>query len=702
MTTPTSLHRFFSPSVVAVVGATDTEGRQQTINWRMLRRWAERAGASVYPVNPNRESVDGVPCLKRLADVPGPIDVVTVLVADAAGVLAEAVNCAAAFVVVFAAGFAETGADGRDAQQRLVDIVRGTSTRLIGPNTNMNAFELFRDDLDGPAIALISQSGHQGRPLFMMQENGIRVTHWAPTGNEADVEASDFVAYFAEQPDIGCIAAYIEGFADGDRFTAAGRHAVEQSTPITLVKVGRTAAGRAAAATHTGKLTGGDRVADGAFRQLGMTRVDTLDQLADVAQILARGRPPASDGIAVYSISGGTGAHHADLLGMAGLRLAQLSDETVATLHELIPSYLRVDNPVDCGGPPVGDERGAKIIDALLADPDVGVLLCPITGPFAPLSDRLAADLAAAAERTDKLICVVWGSPVGTEPALRDVLYGSQRLAVFRSSANCVQAIGAWLHWHEYLRRHRDEVARYAPPPPADRAALDAALAGHAPGALNEHDAKRVLAAGGVPVAREVLATSAEEAKAAAEAFGCPVVLKVCSEGIAHKTELGLVRVGVGSGEDAAAVFDELAARAAQVAPDAVVDGVIVAEQIPAGFEIVIGIVRDPEFGLAMMAGIGGVSVEVLGDVSFRLLPFGPGDAAEMLDELRGAPLLGAIRGRPAVDREALVETMMRVQQVALGLGERLVEMEINPLIADDRGNVAVDALVVLGEPSVT
>ena len=241
------LSRFFRPARVAVVGASETPHRESTATWRLLREWAGRVGAAIHPVNPNRRSVDGFPCVARLADVPAPVDVVAVLVSDVAGIVRQAVECDAAFAVVFSAGFAETDAAGRRAQERLRALLRGSRLRLLGPNTNLNAFETFRDDLTGSAVALITQSGHHGRQVFLGQENGIRVSHWAPTGNEADLEFADFARWFADEPEVGAIAAYIEGFKNGRTLMLAADHCARAGVPVTVLKVGATAPGRRAA-----------------------------------------------------------------------------------------------------------------------------------------------------------------------------------------------------------------------------------------------------------------------------------------------------------------------------------------------------------------------------------------------------------------------------------------------------------------------
>ncbi|MEU0198633.1 MULTISPECIES: acetate--CoA ligase family protein [unclassified Streptomyces] len=687
------LDRFFRPHSVAVIGASDAEGRPNSGITRQLADWAQRVGARLHPVHPSRPAVFGIPCVPSVADLPERVDLAVVLVGDPLPVIEELAEAEARFAVVFASGFAETGPEGEAAQRRLAAAVERSGLRLLGPNTNLNAFERFRDDLEGPAIALITQSGHQGRPVFALQELGIRLSHWAPTGNEADLETADFLSYFAEQPDVGAIACYLEGLKDGRSFLLAADRAARRGVPVVAVKVGRTETGARTAASHTGKLTGADAVVDAAFRQFGVIRVDGLDELQDTAALLARAHPPRADGVVVYSISGGTGAHVADLATEAGLRLPVLSEARQAELHQWIPEYLSVANPVDNGGHPVGDERGRKIIDTLLDDPEVGVLICPITGPFPPLSDRLVRDLVDAAERTDKLVCVVWGSPVGTEPAYREVLLGSSRVATFRTVGNCLTAVRAHLAHHRFTTGYRspfDEATRT--PSPSYRKAQALLRPGQQ---LSEHAAKQLLRAYGIRVPREQLVTSAAAAVRAAGLVGYPVVMKASGARIAHKTELGLVKIGLTSASQVRDAYRELTdiARYEGVS----LDGVLVCQMVEQGVEMVVGVTQDELFGPTVTVGLGGVLVEVLRDTAVGVPPFGEEQARDMLAGLRGRALLDGVRGRPPADRDALVEVVLRVQRMALELGDRLAELDINPLMVlpQGQGAVALDALAV-------
>ncbi|MFG3291804.1 acetate--CoA ligase family protein [Streptomyces sp. NPDC048179] len=687
------LDRFFRPESVAVVGASDADGRPNTGITRQLLDWAARVGARVHPVHPTRPSVFGIPCAPSVADLPEQVDLAVLLVADPLPVIEELAEAKVKFAVAFASGFAETGEEGAAAQTRLAAAVRRSGLRLLGPNTNLNAFERFRDDLDGPAIALITQSGHQGRPVFTAQELGIRLSHWAPTGNEADLETADFISYFAERPEVGAIACYVEGLKDGRAFLLAADRAARRQVPVVAVKVGRTEAGARTAASHTGKLTGADDVVDAALRQYGVIRVDGLDELQDTAALLARARAPRADGVVVYSISGGTGAHAADLASGLGLRLPVLSEARQAELHQWIPEYLSVANPVDNGGHPVGDWRGRKIIDSILADPEVGVLICPITGPFPPLSDKLVQDLVDAAEASDKLVCVVWGSPVGTEPAYREVLLGSSRVATFRTVGNCLTAVRAYLDHHRFVSAYRspfDEAPRT--PSPSYRKALALMRPGQQ---LSEHAAKQLLRAYGIRVPREQLVTSAAAAVRAAGLVGYPVVMKASGGQIAHKTELGLVKIGLTSASQVRDAYRELTDIARY--EGVTLDGVLVCQMVERGVEMVVGVTHDDLFGPTVTVGLGGVLVEVLQDAAVRVPPFGEEQARDMLAELRGRALLDGVRGRPPADLEALVEVILRVQRMALELGDQLAELDINPLMVLEQGQgaVALDALAV-------
>jgi acyl-CoA synthetase (NDP forming) len=706
------LDTFFRPKRVAVVGASDSNARPNTALTQKITVWAEERGATVYFVNPNRPVVAGRPCAKALTDITDQLDLVAILVGEPLPILRDAVAANAKFAVVFAAGFAEVGAKGERIQAEMEKIIAGShgTFHVLGPNTNLNAFEVFRDELPGQAIALITQSGHQGRPVFQGQEINIKLSHWAPAGNEADMESADFINYFSSLPTTGAVACYIEGFKNGRTLQLAADAAAKRKIPVVAVKVGRTDEGRSMAKAHTGHLTGSDAVVSAVFRQYGIQRVDGLDQLLDVSAALARTKPPseaalrrlkrgAGGRVCVYSISGGTGAHMADMVAAAGIELPQLTKQSQVDLHTWIPPYLRVSNPVDNGGAPVRDWRGPKIIETMLADPNVDLLLCPITGALPSMGNKLCEDLVAAAATTDKPVFIVWGSPVGTEEAYTDTLLNST-VPVFRTFTNAVMAAKAYFDHHRFVAGYTSAFAKPSRRPSAAKAAATKLLTPKGKAAasgrtLSEQESKALLKAYGIATPKERVVDSAADAAKAARRIGFPVVMKIVSPDILHKSDLGLVAVGVRDEDDAKRTYKRLMAAAKKSAPKAHVDGVLVAEMAQ-GIETVVGVAQDDLFGPVVMFGLGGVFIEVLKDVTFRVPPFTTRDAYTMLDELAGAAMLNGLRGQAPANRAALVDTLMKVQHLAVDLSSEVAELDINPLLAGPKGVVAADALVVL------
>ncbi|HKF92863.1 MAG TPA: acetate--CoA ligase family protein, partial [Acidimicrobiia bacterium] len=348
------------------------------------------------------------------------------------------------------------------------------------------------------------------------------------------------------------------------------------------------------------------------------------------------------------------------------------------------------------GGPPVADARGRRILDLLVADPNVDLLLVPITGAVELFSEPFTRDLVEVAKTTDKPIFVIWGAPPGTDDTFYFRLLDGG-LPVFRTFANCVKAVRAYVDYWEFAARYRSPFADAATEPSPAAAKARRALAGGAPGdALSEHASKQLLKRYGVRSSRDILCDSAAQAVQAAKSIGYPVVMKVSSPELTHKSELGLVRVGVGSAREVRTVYDELMARARRAGgKKALIDGVLVCETVSGGVETVVGVSQDPLFGPVVMAGLGGVFVEVLRDVTFRVPPFSADEARRMVRELRGFPLLEGARGRKPADVDAFVGVIMNVQRLATDLAGDVRELDINPLIVRPRGAVALDALVV-------
>ncbi len=688
------LDEFLSPRSFALIGVSGTPGRPGYSLFKKVRAKMEQTGGKVLPVNPKVDQIDGVRCYARLADIAGPIDVAVIMVGDVIPVLEECVAAKVKYVIIFSAGFAEVGPEGAALQQKVEDIAREGGVRLFGPNTNVNAFETFLD-LSGPKVALITQSGHQGRPIVQGQDFGVGFSYWVPTGNEVDLESADFFRYFVDHQPTGVIAGYIEGFKNGEKLKRAADYAARKRKPIGLVKVGRSAEGRRMAMAHTGHLAGSDAVHDAVFRQYGVIRVDDLDELLETSALFTRSQQPAGDRICVYAISGGTGALMADLLGAAGLNMPELSEATQRRLREFIPTYLTVRNPVDNGAVVLTQGLGPKIFEILLDDPSSDLVIVPITGVFPPLSDVLAREVVDAYASRRKPVIVVWSSPRIDESAFRILVEG--RVPMFRSFRNCVKALKAYLGYHRFAAGYRSPYEAAAVVSLGADREIEAMLAGT--GALGEADSKRLLARYGIPVTREKVCASADEAVRCAREIGLPVAMKIGSKDILHKSDAGLVKLGVASEDAVHAAFDALGRTARRAFPDAEIDGVLVQEMLGGGQEVIVGLSRDPQFGPLVMFGLGGVFVEALADVSLRALPISRHDAETMVREIRGFKVLEGLRGRPAADVEAIVDVILRLAALGMECGDRIAELDINPLMVFERGRGAraADALVVRG-----
>jgi acyl-CoA synthetase (NDP forming) len=404
------------------------------------------------------------------------------------------------------------------------------------------------------------------------------------------------------------------------------------------------------------------------------------------------GRAP---GVCVYAISGGTGAHMADVLADAGLVLPDLTKATQKKLHDgLIPPYLRVSNPVDSGGPPVADARGRQILDAIVADKNVDILVIPITGAVAMFSEPFVRDIIAVSKTTTKPVHVIWGAPSGTDDTyyLR-LLDGG--LPVYRTFNNCVRAIRAYQDYWTFAARHRSPFANTSTVMSDASKKARSMLAGVAPGAaLSEWQSKQLLRAYGIKTSKDVLCTSPKAASKAAKTFDAPVVMKVSSPDLLHKSDAGLVRVGV-EPADARDVYDDLLGRAKKADPKARIEGVLVCEMVTGGVEVLVGVSHDELFGPVITIGSGGVLVEVFEDVTFRVPPFDADEARRAVEELKGYRLLQGIRGAKPVDVDALVDTIMKVQRLAMELSDEIKELDVNPLVVRSKGTVALDALVV-------
>ncbi len=694
MQTRRDLEAFFHPESVAVIGRVKREGTAAQLLDPIRARYGCR---HVYLVHPAGGTVDGVPIHPSVLDIPDPVTLAIVNVPAAAvpAVVDECGRKGIAYVLVFTAGFSETGREGAELEMQLAETAAAHGVRVFGPNTNTNAFERMPEiaGLRGGKIGLVTQSGHQGRPVVQGALFGVGFSRWVPTGNEVDLEAADFIEYFAGDPETSVIAGYFEGFRDPAKLRRALNAAALAGKPVVALKIGSTAAGQRMAASHTGHLTGSDAVVDGLFAQYAVSRVFDLDELLDTAALFAK--LPAGTGtrVGLYSISGGSGTLMAEIAEAAGLAVPPLEASTQAAMRELLPDYLSVSNPVDNGGtflltsPP---EQRRRLLTLLAQDPNVDIVVVGLTGAVGEMTDNLAADVRALADTLPVPIVATWNSYQTDEQGFHDLV--ASGVPLFRSFRGC---FGALRSWAERTRRAAGYRPRAHPPHPAGLPPqVGEALSKS--GMLDVESSRALLEAFGVQLPAASLAPTPEAAAQAAIALGYPVVLKVASPDIPHKSDLGLVRVGMGAKDNVRAAAGELLARASERAPGAHIEGVLVQQQVPAGVEMIVGVVNDPVLGPAVTVGTGGIYAEVLRDVATRPLPIDREDAREMVASLRGYPLLAGARGRARADIEALLDIIEGVAALASLAGPHLAELDLNPVVVTAEGALAVDSLIVM------
>ena len=678
------LRSFFKPRGVVVFGS--VSGQRGT-----LERY-KRFGCPVYLVNPKGGESDIFPIYRDLDEIDGVIDLALIRTAPAT-VIKLIDQCGRRGIpnaLVFSSGFSEVGAEGRAFEEKLTAVARQHGIRVLGPNTNENAFERFDvpEYNTGGLIGVVTQSGHNGRPIVQGNVIGAHFTRWIAGGNEADLEAAHFLRFFAEDPATASIAGYIEGFRNFPLLRDSLICANEHDKPVVILKIGATEEGAATAVSHTGHLTGPDAVVDGLFAQHGVTRVRDLDELCETANLFAKLPPRIGNRVALYSISGGSGTLMTEVAASYGIAVPHLAAETQRILHTYIADYLTVANPIDNGASFMADtqKRRLELLDIVAADPNIDVIVVGITGAIGKASDDLADDVYHWAKTGSKPIIATWNSYKTDDPGFQRLVESG--VPVFRSFRNCFAAMRAYADYQAWRKTMR---VRPSLAGPFTGGALDR------PGVVAGEAATRMLTAAGVTLAGERLTTSAREAASAASAMGGKVVMKLISGAFPHKSDVGLLRLNVAPG-DAGKVHDELMARARELDPRAAIDGVLVQEQLPGGVEMLVGLSYHPATGTALTIGAGGIYAEIMDDVAVRPLPIDGDDVREMVAGLRVAKLLAGARGAAPANIDAFVELVLAVARLGESAGGRLAELDLNPVLVTPERAVAVDVLAVAGK----
>jgi acetate---CoA ligase (ADP-forming) len=698
-----ALRAFFAPRSVAVIGASRRRGTiGGEVFHNLLRDGFE---GPVYPVNPAAPVVQSVPAYRAVGDIPGPVDLAVVTV-PAAQVAAVAAECAAKGVralVVISAGFGEGGAEGRARQADLVRICRTSGMRLIGPNcmgllntdpaVRLNA--TFAPHMP-PAgrVSFSTQSGALGLAIIDYAASlGLGLSTFVSVGNKADISGNDLLNYWDTDPGTDVILLYLESFGNPRRFARIARR-VGRTKPIVAVKSGRSPAGNRATSSHTGALVAADVTVDALFRQAGVIRTDTLEELFDVAALLANQPVPAGNQVAVVTNGGGAGVLCADACEAQGLRLPEFGDDTLARLRAILPAEASVRNPVDMLAAATADQY-RQVVQIVAADSQIDAVVAIFVPPLVTEAADVARALVDAAREIDrrKPILTVFMSARGVPDSLRapDVRLPSYAFPEAAAMALARAAnYGAWRTRPLGTPPVLPDVRR------GDAAAIISGALARGGGWLGPDEAEALLRCYGLPLAPQRLAATPEEAASAAATLvretGIPAVaLKAVGPGLLHKTDAGAIRLGLaGRGAVAEAAGDMLAAL---TAAGHTVTGWLVQSMAAPGIEMIAGVVHDPRFGPVLACGAGGTLVEVLRDVAVRLTPLTELDAREMIESLNVAPALAGVRGRPPADVAALTDVLLRIGALVEDQPQ-VAELDCNPVIVHERGASIVDVRV--------
>jgi acetate---CoA ligase (ADP-forming) len=701
----TDLERFFNPASIAIIGASQDFG---TISGQPLAHLKSHGyKGNLYPVNPRYSEVAGYKCYPSLADVPETPDLVLILV-NAARVVEILESCGkkgVPYVIIFSSGFSEVGGGGIDLQEKLTAIAKEYDIGVIGPNCQgmisvahgvfAGFGSVFGFDYDPGPISMVSQSGGFGFTVLNLcaKEGGLPFRQIVTTGNEIGVSTLDFIEYFVRDPETDTIVAYVEGLSDADRLVDVGEKALTAGKPILMWKVGNTEQGQRAAASHTANLGGAMALYRAAFRQKGIIQVDDIQDVIDYGRAFRCGKLPAGNRLAIITISGGAGILMTDEIIAGGMQMATLSDATRAKLRAFVPSFAALGNPVDVTAAIFNDTTLVnRTMQAIVDDPGVDIIAIVNVSLQGELAAKVAREVVAVANTTEKPVFGCWSARDVTAKEAFAVL-DAARHPHYKSPVRCGKAMAA-LCWYAEAKR-RNERQRKERPLVVERPQARETLKGKT-GDIAEHEAKRVLAEYGIPVTKEALASTREEAVATARHIGYPIAIKVQSPDISHKTEANAVRLGLAGDAAVAAAYDEIMANARAYKVDARIEGVLVQEMVHGGTEAILGVTNDPLFGPAVMFGLGGIFAEVLKDVSFRLAPVTLSTAREMIAEIKGYPLLTGARGREQADVEALADAIVKLSALAVDLKNELAELDVNPLFVMEKGKgvKAADALI--------
>jgi len=699
------LEAFFEPASIAVIGASSTPAKLGHAVLKNLVEGGYVQRGKVYPINPTATEILGLPAYPNVLEVPGPVDLAVIVipyqhVPEALEVCGQKGVPAA---VVISAGFREAGPEGLERELELIRIAREYKIRLIGPNclgvidtfTPMNASFAAGSPPSGP-MAFMSQSGALGTAVLDIALAGrLGLSKFVSLGNKADVSEIDLLRAWEHDPHSKVILMYTEGLPKGQEFLQVARQ-VTRHKPVVAIKSGVTQSGSRAVSSHTGSLAGSEQAYQAAFRQSGILRAESMEALFDMSLALGYQPPLPGDRIAIITNAGGPGILATDALERSGLSLARFELETIYALEENLPDAASAANPVDVLGDALAD-RYRFAMEKVAADPNVDGLMVLLT-PQAMTEIEATAEAVGALEKqlTKPLLACFMGEAriqagitILTRNGIPNYPFPERAALAFRAMSD----------YRSIQARSEPQYASFEVDRQAVQQTLDT-IRNEGRLSIGDFEARSIMQAYGLRIPRSEIAKTPEEAVTIASGFGYPVVLKIASPDILHKTDVGGVKVGLRSASDVRDAYELMVYRAQRYVPEARIWGCLVQEMAPpGGLEVLVGMNRDPQFGPLVTFGLGGIYVETLKDVTFRVAPFSTQEAEDMMGEIRAHALLDGVRGQPPADKVAIADCLLRIGQLVQDFPE-ITELDINPLMvySTGQGALAIDMRLVLKE----
>lgn len=700
------LEPLFQPKSIAVFGASEKPNRIGNLQLKALLN-AGYVG-DIYPINPKSESIEGLTTYKSIKDVPVEVDL-AILCVNAHLVeqcLIESGESGVKSAIVFASGYSEIGEEGEAAQARLKEIADKYNINVVGPNcvgllntTNglMGTFSPGLTDVplhDKREVGFVTQSGAFGVLTHIAAaQKGLTFKYFVSVGNEADVQFSDVIEYMIYDPETKVASGYLEGEKSAEKLRELSTKALDVNKPIVIMKSGRSDAGSRAAASHTGSLAGSDKIYDGFFKQTGIVRADDYDDIISFSKLFLTDKLPTGKNTVIVTSSGGRGINEADRCEAYGLKIHELSEQIRTEIEKNIPDFASAMNPVDLTAEAAitHPELFIEPLKVLVSDPDTDNIIFTEFPTQWDENTPILQEFVELCKNSGKFIFVTT-FPLGdmSYPNATEYLEANG-IPVIVGDMNPIRSLAKLVDYAEAYRTYHEQSneAVIAQEKVNVHHLLPKATT------LSESQSTAILREYGIKTTEHGIASTAEESVEIANKIGYPVVMKIDSEDIPHKTDVGGLRLNIKNDTEVKAAYETISNNIAKNCADARINGVSVQQMLPEGIEVIVGVTNDETFGPVIMFGLGGVFVEVFKDVAFRVAPITRNDATNMMEELKGVELLNGVRGQAPVDKEAIIDVLLKVSQLVVDYKDEIQEIDINPLIVYEEGIVAADALIV-------